>query len=254
MRVVSLTCSNTEIVSALGCSNRLVGVDDHSDYPEEVVKALPRVGPDLDIDIEKVTALKPDLVLASLTVPGHEKVIANLKQAGLHYLAPAPVCIDDIYSDIGLIADALGVANKGNEVIDAMRSTLRPSAHKTNHAVLVQWWPKPVIAPGKYSWVDGLLSKAGLTNPLFDEEVKSMPLTDEQVASLNPDAIVLSWCGVKPEKYRPDVLYRNEHFKSMDAIMNRRIFCVPEAYLGRPSPRIVEGYRAFCAIAQRIKA
>ena len=60
MRIVSLTCSNTEIVCALGCADRLVGVDNHSDYPAQVVKRTPRVGPDLTIDIQKVVDLKPD--------------------------------------------------------------------------------------------------------------------------------------------------------------------------------------------------
>ena len=78
MRLVTLTCSSTEIVCALGCGELLVGCDSHSDHPPEVVQKLPRVGKDLEIDAEKVHALKPDLVIASLTVPGHEKVVAAL--------------------------------------------------------------------------------------------------------------------------------------------------------------------------------
>jgi ABC-type hemin transport system substrate-binding protein len=65
MRVVSHSCSNTEIVCALGCAHLLVGVDDHSDYPEDVVAGLPRVGPDLGRRVDEVVALRPDLVLAS---------------------------------------------------------------------------------------------------------------------------------------------------------------------------------------------
>jgi iron complex transport system substrate-binding protein len=79
LRIVSLTCSNTEIVCGLGCAHMLVGVDDHSDHPAEVVASLPRVGPDLQIDVERVASLRPDLVLASLTVPGHEQVVASLQ-------------------------------------------------------------------------------------------------------------------------------------------------------------------------------
>src|SRR5258706_2399073 len=79
VRVVSLTCSNTEIVCALGLAECLVGVDNHSDYPVDVVTPLPRVGPDLDIDVDRVRALEPDLVLASLTVPGHERIVAELE-------------------------------------------------------------------------------------------------------------------------------------------------------------------------------
>ena len=100
MRIVSLACSNTEIVCALGCADFLVGVDDHSDYPEDVVAGLPKVGPDLDIDVDRVAALEPDLVLATLTVPGHEKVVERVESAGLRFIAPEPVSLEDVYRDV----------------------------------------------------------------------------------------------------------------------------------------------------------
>ena len=59
-RIVSLCPSNTEILFALGLDEQIVGVDNHSDYPPKV-KELPKVGPDLRINIEKVKALEPDL-------------------------------------------------------------------------------------------------------------------------------------------------------------------------------------------------
>ena len=90
MRVVSLVCSNTEIVAALGCGHLLVGVDSSSDHPAELVGRLPRVGKDLDVDPARVAALRPDLVLASLTVPGHERVVARLAEAKLPMLVLAP--------------------------------------------------------------------------------------------------------------------------------------------------------------------
>ena len=58
MRVFSHTCSNTEIVCALGCAQMLVGVDSDSDYPPDVVAALPKTGRDLDLNIDAVLALK----------------------------------------------------------------------------------------------------------------------------------------------------------------------------------------------------
>jgi iron complex transport system substrate-binding protein len=110
--------------------------------------------------------------------------------------------------------------------------------------VLVQWWPKPVIAPGRRSWVDDLLRGAGARNPLGDEAVKSRPLDDAEVADIGPDVIVLSWCGVDPAKYRPDVVYRNEAFADVPAVREGRVVCIPEAWMGRPGPRLVEGSRA----------
>jgi iron complex transport system substrate-binding protein len=253
VRVVSLTCSNTEIVCALGCAELLVGVDDHSDFPEEVVAALPRVGPDLQIDIGAVADLEPDLVLASLTVPGHERVVEGLEEAGLEYLAPEPVCLEDVYSDIREIAHALGVAERGERLIRELRAELVDRGlRSTRPRILVQWWNRPTIAPGALSWVTDIMELLGAENPIGRERVKSRPVSDDELAFLNPDAIVLSWCGVKPEKVRPDVVTRNPAWQYVSAVERGHIYCVPEAHLGRPGPRLVEGYRALRTIVEGI--
>jgi iron complex transport system substrate-binding protein len=252
VRVVSLTCSNTEIVCALGCADQLVGVDQHSDWPKSVVEKLPRVGPDLGIDVDRVAALKPDLVLASLTVPGHERIVAALETARLPFLAPEPISLSDVYADIELIASRLGVSDRGDALVAAMRGEIRAGSKRLARRprVLVEWWPKPVISPGRDSWVNQLLDAAGGENPLEARAVKSQPLSDEEVAAFAPDAVVISWCGVRPEKYRPEVVYRRSSWRDLPALRSRRVYCVPEAYLGRPGPRLVEGFRALRAIVE----
>jgi iron complex transport system substrate-binding protein len=257
MRVVSLTCSNTEIVAALGCAGMLVGVDDHSDWPAEVVAGLPRVGPDLQIDVARVAALEPDLVLASLTVPGHEKVVAALESAGLPFVAPEPTSLADVARDVRQIAELLGVAERGKEVAAAMERELGLDAARVEEPayrprLLLQWWPKPVIAPGRLSWASELIALAGGENPLAGEEVKSRPLTDDEVRQMAPDAMVLSWCGVAPEKVRPEVVLANPAWQDLDFVRRKRVYLVPEALLGRPSPRLVEGYRALTGIVAEL--
>ncbi|MDQ3461170.1 MAG: ABC transporter substrate-binding protein [Deinococcota bacterium] len=254
MRLVSLACSNTEILWALGSLDGLVGVDDHSDFPAASLKNVPRVGPDLDIDLDKVAALEPDLVLATLTVPGHERVIAGLEKACLPFLAPEPVSLGDVYGSVREIAGALGVAARGEAVVADMRRQLAPASAAERPSLLVQWWPKPVIAPCRDSWVSGLLEAAGGVNPLGERPGKSVPLSDEEVAQLDPDAIVLAWCGVDPAKYRPDVVYRKPAWQGLKAVTRGQIFCVPEAYLGRPGPRLTEGYRALRTIVETVRA
>src|SRR5574337_903473 len=72
-------------------------------------KRGPRVGPDLDIDVERVAALRPDLVLASLTVPGHERIVERLSRAKLPFVATEPVSVADVYADVekvGALIDA----------------------------------------------------------------------------------------------------------------------------------------------------
>jgi iron complex transport system substrate-binding protein len=256
VRIVSLTCSNTEIVCALGCGSALVGVDNHSDYPLEVIGALPRVGPDLQIDIAAVAALNPDLVLASLTVPGHERIIEGLAQAKLPFVAPEPVSLADVYSDIRLIGARLGVSARAEGLVSAMQTALASPAPNAARPprILVEWWPKPVIAPGRHSWVTELLKAAGGMNPLSDMPVKSQPLTDEQARALAPDAVVISWCGVKVEKYRPHIVYRRPTWQKVPALMNGRVYSISEAYLGRPGPRLVDGFNALRAIVEEFAA
>lgn len=256
MRVVTLTCSNTEIVCALGCASMLVGVDEHSDYPEDVVEQLPRVGPDLGIDIDKVAALQPDLVLASLTVPGHEKIVEGLHEAQLPFLAPEPISLDDIYQNIYEIAEALGVPERAGPVVQTMKASMAPRSSgvlsvEQKPSILVQWWPKPVIVPGRMSWTHDLIEWAGGRNILGTEEIKSRPMTDEEVLERDPDIFILSWCGVPFEKYRPDILLRNPKWTTLSAIQNQHVYCISEAFMGRPSPRLAEGGKAIRAIVER---
>lgn len=253
-RVVALTCSNTEIVCALGCAHRLVAVDDHSDYPPDVVARLPRVGPDLGIDVERVAAQRPDLVLASLSVPGHERVVENLSRAKLPFIAPEPRSVEDVYANIREIGGLLEVTERAERLVRDMQRALAPRPISPNAPrLLIEWWPKPVIAPGRDSWVNQLLAAAGAQNPLAERPVKSTPLSDEEAAALRPDASVISWCGVRLEKYRPHVVLRRPSWQVLELVKQRRVFAVSEAWLGRPGPRLVEGANALAEIVRQLR-
>jgi iron complex transport system substrate-binding protein len=250
-RLVSLTCSNTEIVAALGCGDRLVGVDDYSDHPEELVRGLPRVGPDLGIDVEAVRRLRPDLVLASLTVPGHERVVDAIAAAGLPFIAPSPESLADVFEDVRSIGRRLGVEERAEEVAAAMAARLAPldPPQRGRPSVAVQWWPKPAILAGRRSWVDDLIELAGGRNAVRDA-VASRSLEPDELAALAPEAIVLSWCGIEPGKVRPEVVRADRRLAATPAVRDGRVAVVPEAFLGRPGPRLVEGYRLLCDIVR----
>ncbi|MFT4622780.1 MAG: iron complex transport system substrate-binding protein [Myxococcota bacterium] len=257
MRVISLTCSNTEIVCALGLGHTLVGVDDHSDHPASVLAGLPRVGPDLSIDIDAVEALRPDCVLASLTVPGHERIVTELKARGIPHIAPEPISLADVYDDIHAIAAALGAPERAQALVDQMQATFaagepNPDLRSSRPAVLVEWWPKPVIVPGRQSWVTDLITLAGGRNPMGDRDVKSSPVTDEEVVAWSPDAVVICWCGVPFEKYRPDVVTRRAAWQALPALRDQQVHCIPEAFLGRPGPRLMDGFQALRAVVDAV--
>jgi len=244
MRIFSHTCSNTEIVCALGCADQLVGVDADSDYPPDVVARLPSTGRDLDLDVEAVQALEPDLVLSSLTVPGHEQVVAELHAAGLATLVCDPQSLDDVYDDIRRIAAALGVVERGASLVASMRAAM-PAAEVpgARPRVLVEWWPKPVIAVARQSWVNDIIHLAGGINPWGEVDARSVPLHYADAAAERPDIVVMSWCGVKVENYRADKVRERQDWADVPAVRHDRIHAISEAYLGRPGPRLVEGYR-----------
>lgn len=253
MRIVSHTCSNTEIVCALGAGRSLVGVDSDSDFPPDAVAALPKLGRDLELDVAAVEALRPDLVLTSLTVPGHERIVEALKQAGLPVLVIDPIGLDGVYDSIAQVAEALGVLKRGRSLIAKMQSDMPPvEPPGARPKVLVEWWPKPVIAPARQSWVNDVLRLAGGVNPFEGRDGKSAEVSDADARAAAPDAVVMSWCGVKEEKYRRDVVERRPGWSGVPAVKHGRIFPVTEAFLGRPGPRLVEGYRALAKIIRAL--
>ena len=189
-------------------------------------------------------ALRPDVVLTSLTVPGHEKVVAALQAAGLATLVCDPQSLDDVYADIRRIAALLGVAGRGDAVVTGMQAAMPAvAAAGPRPRVLVEWWPKPVIAAAGQSWVDDLIRLAGGVNPWGGVAAKSLPLENAVAAAAAPDIVVMSWCGVKVEHYRADKVRDREGWAAVPAVRADRIHAVSEAFLGRPGPRLVEGYR-----------
>ena len=252
MRVVSHTCSNTEIVCALGCAEMLVGVDADSDFPQEVVGKLPRLGRDLTLDVAAVVALKPDLVLTSLTLPGHQQAVSALQATGLRTLVCEPLRLDEVYADIRRIAEALGVAARGRSLVEEMQSVIRPQPPRSRRPkILLEWWPKPVIAPTRDSWASELIELAGGENPWGQRPGKSAPLSEAEIFAAAPDAVVMSWCGVPLRNYRPALVRRRPGWSEVPAVKQQRIVAITEAFLGRPGPRLVEGYRALRELIER---
>lgn len=244
MRVFSHTCSNTEIVCALGAAHVLVGVDSDSDHPAELLAGLPKPGRDLDLDVEAVLALQPELVLSSLTVPGHERIVDRLAAAGVRTLVCDPHSLEDVYNDVQRIATALGIPERGRALVASMRAAMPPVETSSRPRVLVEWWPKPVITPARHSWASDLIHLAGGENPWAQIEAKSQPLEDADILRTPPDIVIMSWCGVPEHRYRPEVVQRRPGWDAVPAVAAGRIHAITEAWLGRPGPRLVEGYRA----------
>lgn len=248
MRLVSLTPSNTEIVHALGLDDWLVGVDDHSDYPPEVVEPLPKVGPDLQVDMDKVAALRPDLVLASLSVPGMEANIEALEARGLPYIVLNPLSIDDIFNDIALVGEHTGQQARAAALTQSLRGRLdqiaafaAASSRERPLRVFWEWWPKPLITPGRDSWINDVCALVGAENVFADLEATSAPVEEAAVFDRDPDVVALCWCGTLQRVMDPAKVYEREGWERLRAVKEGRVYALPEELFGRPGPRLIDG-------------
>lgn len=243
MRLVSLAPSNTEIVWALGLADALVGVDDHSDFPPGLRAA--RVGPDLKIRLDDVERLRPDLVLASLSVPGMERNVAGLQARGLPHLVLNPQSLEDVFADIATVAARLGVPARGRALVADLRGRVEraraATARRGRLRVLWEWWHKPLISPGRPSWMTDVLAAAGAENVFADLDAPSRAVDPEEAARRDPDAVCVCWCGVMQERMRPELLAARPGWAGLRALVTGRVYPLPEALFGRPGPRLVEG-------------
>lgn len=233
MRLASLACSNTEIVAALGLAEHLVAVDSHSDAPEAA--HAERLGPDLNIDVARLVALQPDLTLASLSVPGMERVVNGVRAARLRHLTLDPLSLEGVYQDIRTIGAALDVPSRAAELVFAMQAELDGlrGAKRPAPRVVIEWWPRPVIVAAGAGWVNDVLHALGAENAFGRLDARSAPVRLEDLRAARPDLHVVAWCGAK--KLRPEVAEARG--------LGVPVVAIPESGLGRPGPRLLEGAR-----------
>ncbi|KKK39327.1 ABC transporter substrate-binding protein [Mesobacillus campisalis] len=245
MRVLSLCPSNTELMAFLGQTSLLAGVDDFSDWPREI-DSLPRLGPDLSINLDLVEKLNPDLVLASLSVPGMEKNVEGLRARGIPHLVLNPQSLKDIEHDLIRTAEALGMPETGQKAALDYRRRLEAASRKKSQSghrptLYWEWWPKPVFTPGKGNWLTELSNAAGARNVFEDKESASIQTDWEDVLNRQPDFICLAWVGVRRQKINPALIRKRPGWSDLEAVKKGRIFILEEELYCRPSPRLLDG-------------
>ncbi|MBS4211033.1 MULTISPECIES: cobalamin-binding protein [Neobacillus] len=245
MRVISLCPSNTELMEYLGLTHLLAGVDDFSDWPASV-SGLPKLGPDLSINMDLVEELQPDMVLASLSVPGMEKNVEALKERGIPHIVLNPQSLNDIERDLIITAEILGMPERGTtaakkfcERLEAIKSL---AAKVTNRPTLYwEWWPKPIFTPGKINWLTEISVAAGAKNVYADVELASVQTDWEDVLNREPDFICLAWVGVRREKVQKNVVKKRPGYERLNYLTDDHILILEEELYCRPSPRLLDG-------------
>jgi iron complex transport system substrate-binding protein len=242
-RIVAIAPSNTEILHALGLGRRIVGVDSWSDYPPRVLR-LPRLGSDLHVDVERVAELRPDLVVASLHVPGMQDNLPAFERAGLAYLAVGGRGLDGVWEDMRIIGRYLGRADRAEQLIADTQARMarvaeRYGACRPRPRVHWEWSAHPVVA-ARRSWITELLDMAGGDNVYADLDVESIRVTPQEAVSRRPEVIVACWCGVRSLP-APERVMRRPGWQDTPAVRGGRVAVFAEDLFGRPGPRLASG-------------
>lgn len=245
MRIVSICPSNTELLAYLDSLSMLVGIDDYSDWPASI-QSLPRLGPDLSIRMDDLEALKPDLVLASLSVPGMEKNVEELKKRKIPHIVLNPQSLNDIADDLLKVGEATCQPEKGKDASTLFLQKLE--TYKEISAQILQpstlyweWWPKPVFTPGKINWLTEVSQYAGGRNIFADIELASFQTDWQDVFDRDPDYICLAWVGIQQSKVNPKIVKQRPNWDTMRAVQNNNILVLEESLYCRPSPRLLKG-------------
>jgi len=245
-RVVSLTPSNTELIDALGCFERVIACDVSSDYPAGTAQ-LERLGHDLAPNLERIVQLAPDLVVSSLTVPGMERVVTGLRARGIPQLVLAPSSLSDVMEGAAVLSQALGVPERGAALINQLEAERRElqarAAERPLKRVYLEWWPKPMFTPGRDCYSNELIALAGGINVFGERAGSSLRVEASELVQAAPDVCFVSWCGVRADKLDVGSIGRREGLADLQAVRAGRVYPLHEAYSGRPGPRMLEAAR-----------
>jgi len=242
-RLVSLAPSNTETLFALGVGDRVVGVTQYCDYPDEA-KSRPQVGGYATVDIERVVSLSPDLVFVTRV---HEKeVLPALERVGLKLIAVHPRTLPAMLESMKLVGLATGKSGAASRLtadlskrIEAVASGTRALGPDRRPRVLYVNWPDPIKSAGGDTFADDLIQKAGGVNIAHDlTGYASMTL--ETIVSRNPEVIVLSGMSAGPKAIF-NAIMSESRLSGTDARRSGRVYEIEGPLFERPGPRLVLG-------------
>jgi len=243
-RIVSLAPHATELLYAAGAGGRVVGVLATSDWPPEA-KALPRVGDSRSLDLERIFALAPDLVVIwPFAAPAQ---VDALRARGIPVYFADPATIDGIavaLERLGTLAGTLPVASARAQ---ALRSRLAAIAASNRAArpvrVFYEIWNVPLYTLGGRHLVSEAIGLCGGTNVFASLTLPAPTVTVEAVLAAQPEAIVAGADGA----VRPPWLDEWRRWPALPAVAHDNLYTVDANLLHRAGPRFLDGVEQLCA-------
>ena len=250
-KIISLAPSNTEILYALHLKDQLVGVTEYCNYPE-AAREKPKVGGYSTIDIEKVTEIQPDLILATNI---HKKeVTPKLESLGFTVLTIDPKSIDEVLEAFTLLGLCTGKKDEAAYLVTDMQNRIKAVTDKTSALTEAQkprvfyvLWYDPLATVASGTRVHDLIVKAGGKNIAGDLSGYA-DISLEAVISMNPQVIIADVGHGSREDMNYQYVLTEKRFKDIEALRNNRVHGIDSDIVSRPGPRIIEGLESFAQL------
>ena len=243
-RVVSLGPHLTELLFAAGGGGQVVGVIDYSDYPA-AARALPRVADHSQVDLERLLALKPDLLVVWRHGAAARQLEA-LRKLGIAVYVSEMHRIDDIPSTLSRLGLLLGTGDEAERSAARFRQRLDrlTAAYASRPLVRVfyQVWDRPLYTLNGMHTASDALRLCGGVNIFASLPVTAPAVTVEAVLKENPEAIIT---GSRARKDSA-VLDMWKQYPSLLAARRGNLITVDADLLVRAGPRILDGAQALC--------
>lgn len=243
-RIVSVAPHLTELLFSAGAGDRVVGAVAYSDHPE-AARRIPRVGDSAQLDVERILALRPDLIVVwHHGTPALQ--LQRLRRLGIPLYAGESRTMAGIASTLrrlGALTGTAATAEAGAAAFERQVAALRRQyAGRTPLRVFYQIWPQPLMTVNGRHLISEALALCGATN-LFAALAPLTPTVGlEAVAALDPDAIV---SGSVASEAASD-LAGWQRLGSLRAVREKRLLVVDPDRLHRQSDRVVDGARELC--------
>lgn len=247
-RIISLVPAATEMLFAVGAGPNVIAVSSYDTYPPETAQ-LPKVGALLDPDVERILALRPDLVVIYATQTDLER---QLRRAGIATFDYRHAGLADVTSTIRQIGARTAHEHAAEELasridgsLDAIRRAVANLPHPRTLLVFgrERLALRGIYASGGVGFLHDMLTTAGGDNVFADVKQQSVQTSTETIIARRPDAIVEIHSADTPMAHGTvqDEIKTWSILASVPAVRSRRVYYLIDDRLVIPGPRIAEG-------------
>jgi len=238
-RIICLTEETTETLYLLGEEQRIVGISGFTVRPARARKEKPKISAFTSAKIDKILALKPDLVLGFSDLQAD--IAANLIKQGVNVHVFNQRSITGIFQMIAILGGLIGCEAKAQQLIVELSENLErikseSKKFSTRPKVFFEEWDDPLFSG--IQWVSELIELAG-GEDIFPELAKEalgknrIIADPQEVIRRQPDIIIGSWCG---KKFRPEKVAAREGWQAIPAVRAGHIYEIKSALILQPGP------------------